>query len=236
MSQFKQSDFSIAKPNKLNDQHLMKLWATYYHVHTFESRGKIPIVLNSDSLSGLFADTCDFCKAALEGTAFVTTTDGKTVVINYASTNDSNYVDCRTCKHYSNSKLNVERWGRTKWIITDGYGNGVQQFKLIPYRTIAVDPKKIPYGSVIYIPSMNGLIFEQRDGSKLIHDGYFFAGDTGSAIHDDHIDIFTGISEKNPFPTVISSNVNEKFEAFQITDSLIIESLKKLHIKTQNIK
>lgn len=47
--------------------------------------------------------------------------------------------------------------------------------KPTPYRTIAVDPKVIPYGSVVYIPEYKAL---------------FKAEDTGSAIKGKRIDIF----------------------------------------------
>ena len=47
--------------------------------------------------------------------------------------------------------------------------------KPTPYRTIAVDPKVIPYGSVVYIPEYKAL---------------FRAEDTGSAIKGKRIDIF----------------------------------------------
>ena len=47
--------------------------------------------------------------------------------------------------------------------------------KPTPYRTIAVDPKVIPYGSIIYIPEYKAL---------------FKAEDTGSAIKGKRIDIF----------------------------------------------
>lgn len=47
--------------------------------------------------------------------------------------------------------------------------------KPTPYRTIAVDPKVIPYGSIVYIPEYKAL---------------FRAEDTGSAIKGKRIDIF----------------------------------------------
>ena len=47
--------------------------------------------------------------------------------------------------------------------------------KPTPYRTIAVDPKVIPYGSIVYIPEYKAL---------------FRAEDTGSAIKGKRIDIY----------------------------------------------
>jgi hypothetical protein len=65
----------------------------------------------------------------------------------------------------------------------------------------------------------------------VIHDGYFFAGDTGSAIKGNHIDLFTGVFEGNPFIDVIQSNPTKTFEAFVVTEPSIIDSLLFLHKK-----
>jgi 3D (Asp-Asp-Asp) domain-containing protein len=223
--------FNFPQPEQASNLTKMTLWATQYYIHKFQSRGNIPIVYQDGTPSGLRADTCDFCEASLEGTAYVTDYAGMVTVINYAKTGDRMFVDCRACKKYTNSKLKVESWGKVLWKKSSGFGDGVKNYKLIPFRTIAVDSKIIPYGTVIFIPAAKGKIIELPDGSKATHDGYFFAGDTGGAIKNSHIDVFTGIFAGNPFPEVVKSNEQKTFEAYIITDPIIIESLLKTHMQ-----
>lgn len=217
-AQISQNDFNITQPANLSELSKMALWSTQYFIHKFASGGKIPIVLSNGNPTGLYADTCNFCEASLVGTAYVTDSIGQVTIINYAKSGNKTFVDCRKCKKYSKSKLAVESWGKALWTKATGFGDGVQNFKLIPFRTIAVDKKKIPYGTVIFIPSVKGQQIELPNGQKVIHDGYFFAGDTGGAIKDNHIDTFTGVFEENPFPNVIKSTSKETFEAYIVTD------------------
>jgi 3D (Asp-Asp-Asp) domain-containing protein len=221
--------FNFPKPEQVSNLTKITLWATQYYIHKFPSKGNIPIVYQDGTPSGLRADTCDFCEASLEGTAYVTDSAGAVTVINYAKTGDQTFVDCRACKKYAKSKLKVESWGKVLWKKSSGFGDGVKNYKLIPFRTIAVDSKIIPYGTVIFIPAAKGKIIELPDGSKVIHDGYFFAGDTGGAIKNNHIDVFTGIFARNPFPEVVKSNELKTFEAYIATDSIIIQSLVATH-------
>lgn len=60
--------------------------------------------------------------------------------------------------------------------------------KVIPMRTAAVDGVKLPRHSLLFIKETVGL--PMPDGGK--HDGYWYASDTGSAIHAGRIDLFTG--------------------------------------------
>ncbi len=230
-AQASQSDFSLAEPTENLVLRKIDLWSTQYYIHQFTSSGTIPIVYQDGKASGLFADTCDFCKSSLEGTAFVTDSLGEITIINFAKTGSSTFVDCRQCKSYSKSSLAVENWGKTLWTKSSGYGDGVKNYKLIPYRTIAVDNSIIPYGSVIYIPQAKGKIIQLPNGVTVEHDGYFFAGDTGGAIKGNHIDVFTGVFSGNPFPDVIKSNSESKFEAFLVTDIEIINTLKTIQTK-----
>jgi hypothetical protein len=170
---FSQNDinsFSLEAPEKTDSLVKLNLWATQYYIHQFTSSGKIPIVFEDHEDRKLFGDTCDFCTAALEGTAFIKDSIGNILVINYASRGDTNYVDCRKCKKFQNSKLNVESWGSVIWKVSEGYGNGVQNYKLLPFRTVAVDPKLIPYGSVIYIPKAKGDSIKMPSGEILLHE------------------------------------------------------------------
>ena len=64
-----------------------------------------------------------------------------------------------------------------------GYGG----HKLTELKSIAVDPRLIPLGSVVYIPQAENVTV---DGQTL--GGVFYAHDVGSAIKGKHIDIFVG--------------------------------------------
>jgi 3D (Asp-Asp-Asp) domain-containing protein len=64
-----------------------------------------------------------------------------------------------------------------------GYGG----HRLTELRSIAVDPRLIPLGSVVYIPQAENV---SVDGHTL--GGVFYAHDVGSAIKGKHIDIFVG--------------------------------------------
>jgi len=60
--------------------------------------------------------------------------------------------------------------------------------RVIPMRTAAVDGVKVPRHSILYIKETDGL--KLPDGSR--HDGFWYASDTGGAIHEGRIDLFTG--------------------------------------------
>jgi len=60
--------------------------------------------------------------------------------------------------------------------------------KVVPMRTAAVDGVNVPRHSLLFIKETVGL--PMPDGRK--HDGYWYASDTGSAIHQGRIDLFTG--------------------------------------------
>ena len=225
-----QTDFNLAAPKDTLSLKKLNLWSTYYYIHSFQSGGTIPILLDDGTPTGFFADTCNFCEAALEGTAFVTDSSGNMHVINFAKSGETAAVNCRKCGKYAKSGLNVESWGKALWTITEGYGLGVQNYKLIPFRSIAVDKNTIPYGTVLYIPAAKGISFQLPDGSYAVHDGYFFASDTGGAIKGNHIDTFTGISSVNPFDHILS-NEKKTFSAYVVKDADIITKLKHLHGK-----
>ncbi|MFO0546958.1 MAG: 3D domain-containing protein [Polyangiaceae bacterium] len=67
-------------------------------------------------------------------------------------------------------------------------GRGALGQPVTPLRTLAVDDKVIPLGSVVYIPEYAGL--PRPDGGQ--HDGCFIAEDRGSKVTGYHVDLFTG--------------------------------------------
>jgi 3D (Asp-Asp-Asp) domain-containing protein len=230
-SQTAQADFSIVAPDSLASLTKLELYATQYFVHKFTSQGKIPILDKDGNSMGLYADTCNFCEAALVGTAYITDSAGTIHTVNFAKTGTKVLVDCRKCKKYAKSTLAVESWGKTLWMKSRGFGNGVGNYKLVPFRTIAVDKSKIPYGTVIYIPKAKGKTITLPNGEKVTHDGYFFAGDTGGGIKKNHIDVFTGVDKSNPFAEVIKSDPAKTFEAYIIKDTATVSALTKVHKK-----
>jgi 3D (Asp-Asp-Asp) domain-containing protein len=230
VAQTSQADFNYQQPENLAGLKKLMLWSTQYFVHQFKSGGSVPIVYRNGKPSGLFADACDFCEASLQGTAYITDPDGNVNVVKFAKTGRRTFVDCRKCDKYSDNNA-AENWGKTLWIKSSGFSGSLRRYKLIPFRSIAVDRKVIPYGTVIYIPKAKGQEIELPNGVKVIHDGYFFAADRGGLINNNHIDLFTGIYPANPFPEIIKSSRSDTFEAFIVTDKAIINSLKSVHKK-----
>ena len=60
--------------------------------------------------------------------------------------------------------------------------------KVVPMRTIAVDPRVIPKRTVIFIKETAGLTMP----NGVTHDGYWYASDVGGAIKGQRIDLYTG--------------------------------------------
>lgn len=67
-------------------------------------------------------------------------------------------------------------------------GNDSLGCRPIPMRTMAVDPRYIPRRTRLFIPETVGM--RMPDGT--IHDGYWYASDTGGAIKGQKIDLYTG--------------------------------------------
>ncbi|MBK0402537.1 hypothetical protein I5M27_06040 [Adhaeribacter sp. BT258] len=231
-SQISQADFNYPPPENPAKLKKLRLWASHYFVHQFKSGGSVPLVYRNGKPSGLFAEACDFCEASLQGTAHITDADGNIHVMKYASSGRRTFVDCRNCEKFSDSnQATVKNWGKSLWIKSTGFSGALRRYKLIPFRSIAVDRKVIPYGTVIFIPEAKGQEIELPDGTKITHDGYFFAADNGGLVNNNHIDVFTGISTANPFPELIKSSDNHTFEAFVVTEKAIVNSLKEAHKK-----
>jgi 3D (Asp-Asp-Asp) domain-containing protein len=68
--------------------------------------------------------------------------------------------------------------------------------RVVAMRTAAVDKNLIPKGSILFIKETVGL--RMPDGR--LHDGYWYASDTGGAIKGQRIDLFTGFSSASMNP------------------------------------
>jgi 3D (Asp-Asp-Asp) domain-containing protein len=199
-----------------------RLWATFYHTLRFESSTSgYDLLTMKGAPLGPKLTKWQWCQAAMEGSVQVSM-NGVWKTYNYAGTAGSVQVDCR--EFYDHPV------GHTRFTVARGpYGDGVRNYILVPFRTIAVDPDLIPYGSVVFIPAARGLKFSLSDGTERIHDGYFFAGDTGGLIHGDHIDVFIGNALRSPFPW-ITSNSKSKTGYQVVPDADLRAALNSLHV------
>ncbi len=80
--------------------------------------------------------------------------------------------------------------GRPRYLVVRNapFGVGVPGYKLIPYRTVAVDPRRIKPGTVLYVPALTGITLPSGE----VHDGFCFAHDVGHGIIGNRVDIFVG--------------------------------------------
>ena len=62
--------------------------------------------------------------------------------------------------------------------------------------------------------NQSGQDYSDPSGEKLVHDGYFFAGDTEKQLKAFIIDVFGEIFTSNPFPSFIGSGSSSKFDAY----------------------
>jgi len=204
------------------------LWATQYYIyHTKIVYNGNGVILKGAGISDLKLkiDTLSFCKAAIEGTMTIFDSNDLGITLNYGGLSEKPCVDCK--KYIANHALTLDKLNRTLWVRAKGkYGDGVKGYKLVPYKSIAVDPSVIKIGSIVFIPAMVNVAIP---GDTIKHDGYFYAVDIGSAIKDNHIDIFTGNNTTSVLNTIITSDKNRPFVAYIVQDVELKNELEKLH-------
>jgi 3D (Asp-Asp-Asp) domain-containing protein len=85
------------------------------------------------------------------------------------------------CQHSPCFKVTSNQWGNA------GTGRALQ-----PFRTVAVDPKVVRLGSLLYVPLLEGRRMPGRDPwGGYVHDGCVVADDTGG-FAGNKIDLFVG--------------------------------------------
>jgi 3D (Asp-Asp-Asp) domain-containing protein len=91
--------------------------------------------------------------------------------------------------------VNIEErvGGAMRYLLVRGapFGVGAPGYRLVPYRTVAVDPRRIKLGTVLYLPSFVGIPLP----TGAVHDGFAFAHDTGHGIIGGRVDIFVGFED-----------------------------------------
>lgn len=225
--------FDLPEPIELPPATKRVLWATQYFVHTVNAVPSGEPLLDMDGNKlGPMVSPRDWCKGAIEGTMSVKTQDGQMKLYNFAGEGAQAQVNCRTVLGAPGLKLAINR---TRFTLARGpFGDGVRSLFLVPFRTIAIDQQQLnglKFETAIFIPAARGTELTLPSGRKVVHDGYFFAADTGGMIKDTHIDVFTGTvpADHNPFPRFVKSTPQGTFDAFLINDAGITASLKTMH-------
>ncbi len=228
-SPFLTSDFSFPEPANLTNA--ITLWATWYHTPQMTAIASgTPLRDINGNILGPHLSLYDWCHAAMQGSVRVLHLNGDAKTYSFAGKTSAYNPDCT--QWYSRTQFTIEQ---NKFRLATGpYGDGARYY-VLPYRSIAVDPDTIPYGTVIYVPEARGVLVDLPDGRRVPHDGYFFAADTGSAIHDNHIDVFMGVANSCPFDFV-TSNSSRTFTAYKISDADIIAAMKYAHQNIASIK
>jgi 3D (Asp-Asp-Asp) domain-containing protein len=222
------TQFSLSQPDGTMLGNSLDLWATFYLIPEVDNNpnGFDLLDIDGNKLGVKLADR-DWCNAALEGTVSVRTGDGKIKTFNFSGTGATPQVNCRP---FFPSLATIDKTNKSRFSLSKGkFGEGVDGFKLVPYRSIAVDRSDIPIGTVIFIPAARGITVILPSGITAVHDGYFFAADVGGAIKNNHIDVFIGTAATNPFGFIKSVNTGI-FEAFIIDSTTIIDRLNEVHI------
>jgi 3D (Asp-Asp-Asp) domain-containing protein len=130
------------------------------------------VVLLDRACEPLAEVTRDFAaRLALEGTGRLS--DGR--IINVAGA-----CDCESACYYLPRPH--KRWGV-----------GVARRPLAPFRSVAVDPRHVAIGQLLYVPELDGLTMPgRRPYGGFVHDGCVIADDRGGNIVGQQLDFFTG--------------------------------------------
>jgi 3D (Asp-Asp-Asp) domain-containing protein len=94
----------------------------------------------------------------------------------------------------------VNIWGPCKCpnspcfhVVEQQWGIGGGGRPLQPFRSVAVDPKLIKLGSLLYVPLLEGRTMPGRQPwGGFVHDGCVIADDTGGAVRNFQLDLFVG--------------------------------------------
>ncbi len=207
-----QTAFNLPEPNSGSALQNLSIWATYYTTHQAENQSSgYPLLDPTGNNLGVALSERDWCAAALEGSVQIANSQSILGVYNFAGRGDTEQVNCSP---YYPALKNISATNRVRFKLSNTpYGEGANGNPLVPYRTIAVDRTLIPMGSVVYIPEARGVTVTLPSGGQALHDGYFYAGDVGSAIKGNHIDVFLGIAKQSPFPFV-KSTASATFNAY----------------------
>lgn len=94
------------------------------------------------------------------------------------------------------------------------FGLGAADYRQIPYRTVAVDPKRIRLGRVLYVPALDGI----RLPSGELHDGLVFAHEERSQTSGDRpaLSIFVGFEDRRENTLTRTGRLKDPIDVYAV--------------------
>lgn len=236
-----QDTFDIKPPPDGSSGETVQVWSTsYVRVEPTSDTNGVPFRdINGIPISDNVKKR-SWCKGAQEG-SIKTTFMGEEIILTHAGDfkkRSPDYIDCDAV--FETHTDTLSSYGLSYHAKTNApFGLGINNYFLVPYRTIAVQMKGNKYfkfspGDVIYIKDATRItVIDPYTGKKYKHDGYFFVGDVGGKVKGMHIDTFCG-SKTDCLPPFTGSS-DDKYvlsTAVMITDPAIKEKLKLMHLKS----
>jgi 3D (Asp-Asp-Asp) domain-containing protein len=191
----------------------IRLWGTRFYVYEAPAvEGGTALVNLQGRPLGPAISAQDWCLGGIQGTIRV-----GGVTYNLSGTQGVAPVDCERVIH---ARVDGNRYALAK----GPYGDGSSGGGLVPWRTLAVDPRWIPLGTLLFVPEAVG----RKMPNGVRHDGYFFAADTGAPIRGNHVDLFSGLSRTDALG-ITGSDPGRTFKAYVVDDPVLREGFRELH-------
>lgn len=157
------------------------LYSTFYYLPKYKSDANgIPLRNEKNQKLGPKLTTKKMCNAQLQGSVII---DGEMYGY-WTKANDRYKVDCSS---FSSKVPGIVKFRKEK----TKYGTGVKLWPLTPFRSIAVKPYTVPYGTKLFIPKFKGIKY-MFEGKMHTHDGIVVAQDTGGVLKKGQMDFFIG--------------------------------------------
>ncbi len=171
---------ALAKPVPANDNQLGMAadGAAPDPAPTADPDGDLAAITPPDNVT-LFTDECHPIADVAPAFASELKIQGTGKLRDGRVLNISGNCRCETSPCYS---VTANQWG------TAGTGRPLQ-----PFRTVAVDPKVVKLGTLLYVPLLEGRTMPGRaPWGGYVHDGCVVADDTGGGIDGNQLDLFVG--------------------------------------------
>jgi 3D (Asp-Asp-Asp) domain-containing protein len=179
-------------------KNLGKFSITFYYVigedEVVAKRGSTAVVAANDNQLGSDAEL-----AAVDPAPPVTLFTARCAPIADVSREFASQIELQgTGKLHDGRVLNIAgpcRCGHSPCFTETGsqWGTAGTGHALSPFRTVAVDPKVIKLGSLLYVPLLEGRMMPGREPwGGYVHDGCVVADDTGGGIEGAKLDLFVG--------------------------------------------